>query len=97
MLEKGLLQEVERLMQMGYGAELKPMQSLGYKQMVQFLRKEIEWDEALRQIKRDTRHYAKRQLTWFKADPEVRWWDESTDQRKIFLEIQSFWGGKERV
>jgi tRNA dimethylallyltransferase len=96
MLEKGFLQEVERLMEMGYGPELKPMQSLGYKQMVQFLLKEIGWDEAVGQIKRDTRHYAKRQLTWFKADPEVHWWDESMDRGKIFLEIKSFWreGGR---
>jgi tRNA dimethylallyltransferase len=92
MLEKGFLQEVEGLMEMGYGPELKPMQSLGYKQMVQFLLKEIGWDEAVRQMKRDTRHYAKRQWTWFKADPEVRWWDESTDRHRIFLNIKSFWG-----
>ena len=92
MLEKGFLQEVERLMDMGYGPELKPMQSLGYKQMVQFLLKEIGWGEAVGQMKRDTRHYAKRQWTWFKADPEVRWWDEPTDRQRIFLSIKSFWG-----
>ena len=92
MLEKGFLQEVERLMEMGYGPALKPMQSLGYKQMVQFLLKEIGWDEAVRQMKRDTRHYAKRQLTWFKADSEIHWWDESIDREEIFLEIKSFWG-----
>ena len=92
MLEKGFLQEVEKLMEMGYGPELKPMQSLGYRQMVQFLSKEIKWGEAVEQMKGDTRHYAKRQLTWFKADPEVRWWDESTDRQKIFLEIKSFLG-----
>ncbi len=92
MVEKGLLREVERLMEMGYGPELKPMQSLGYKQMVQFLSQKIGWDEAIRQMKRDTRHYAKRQWTWFKADPEVRWWDESTDRQELFLNVQSFWG-----
>jgi tRNA dimethylallyltransferase len=92
MLEKGFLHEVERLMEMGYGPELKPMQSLGYKQMVQFLRKEVGWDEAIRQMKRDTRHYARRQWTWFKADPEVHWWDESTDCQEILLDIKSFWG-----
>lgn len=91
MVEKGFLGEVAGLMEMGYGRELKPMQSLGYKQMVQFLVKEIGWDEAVRRMKRDTRHYAKRQWSWFKADPEVHWWDESTDRRKIFLEIRSFW------
>ncbi len=91
MIERGLLGEVERLMAMGYGRELKPMQSLGYKQMVQFLSKQIGWDEALRQMKRDTRHYAKRQWTWFKADPEVHWWDELADRRKMLLEVRSFW------
>ncbi|HUL38535.1 MAG TPA: tRNA (adenosine(37)-N6)-dimethylallyltransferase MiaA [Thermodesulfobacteriota bacterium] len=92
MLEKGFLQEVEGLIAMGYGPELKPMQSLGYKQMVQFLSKEMEWEETVRQIKRDTRRYAKRQLTWFKADREVQWRDESADREKIFLEIKSFFG-----
>jgi tRNA dimethylallyltransferase len=92
MLENGFLQEVKKLMEMGYGPELKPMQSLGYKQMVRFLLKEIGWDEAIRLMKRDTRRYAKRQWTWFKADPEVYWWDESTDRQKILLEIKSFWG-----
>jgi tRNA dimethylallyltransferase len=92
MLEKGLLQEVEGLMEMGYGPELKPMQSLGYKQMVQFLLKEVGWDEAVRRMKRDTRHYSRRQWTWFKADPEIHWRDESRDRRKMFLEIESFWG-----
>ncbi len=94
MIEKGFLHEVERLMEMGYGPELKPMQSLGYKEMVQFLLKEIGWDEAVRRVKRDTRHYAKRQWTWFKADPEVRWWDESTDRQKLFLNVRSFWEGR---
>jgi tRNA dimethylallyltransferase len=92
MLEKGFLQEVEGLIAMGYGPELKPMQSLGYKQMAQFLSKEMEWEETVRQMKRDTRRYAKRQLTWFKADREVQWWDESADRKKIFLEIKSFFG-----
>jgi tRNA dimethylallyltransferase len=90
MIERGFLQEVRGLMKMGYGAGLKPMQSLGYKQMVQFLSKEIGWNEAVRQMKRETRRYAKRQWTWFKADPEVRWWDESVDRKRIFQEITSF-------
>jgi tRNA dimethylallyltransferase len=92
MLERGFLQEVKGLMGMGYGPELKPMQSLGYKQMVQFLMKEIEWNETIRQTKRDTRHYARRQLTWFKADPEIHWGIESVDRQKIFLQIKSFIG-----
>jgi tRNA dimethylallyltransferase len=90
MIERGFLQEVKGLMEMGYGSELKPMQSLGYKQMVQFLSKKMGWDEAVRQMKRDTRHYAKRQWTWFKADPEICWRDVSIGREKIFLEIKSF-------
>ena len=90
MIERGLVQEVRGLMEMGYGAGLKPMQSLGYKQMVLFLSEEIEWTEALREMKRDTRHYAKRQWTWFKADPEIRWRDVSSDRQRIFKEITSF-------
>ena len=90
MVERGLLQEVKALMAMGYGSELKPMQSLGYKEMVQFLSKRIGWDEAVRQIKRDTRHYAKRQWTWFKADPEIHWRDLDTDRKQVLDEIISF-------
>jgi len=93
MIERGFLQEVKGLMEMGYGAELKPMQALGYKEMVQFISKEIGWTEAVRQIKRDTRHYAKRQWTWFKANPEVRWRDASADRHRILLEIRSFLRG----
>jgi len=93
MIEKGLLQEVKDLMEMGYGPELKPMQSLGYKQMVQFLSKKIGWAEALRQMKRDTRHYAKRQWTWFKTDSGVQWQDASANRRRIHLEIKSFLKG----
>jgi tRNA dimethylallyltransferase len=90
MIEQGFLQEVTELMKMGYGPELKPMQNLGYKQMVQFLLKKIGWTEAVRQIKRDTRHYAKRQWVWFKSDPEVCWRKEFIDRQKIRLEITSF-------
>jgi len=93
MVEQGFVEEVKGLLEMGYGPELKSMQSLGYKQMVQFLLKKMGWDETLRQIKRDTRHYAKRQWTWFKADPEVRWFDLTTNREKILVEVSSFLRG----
>lgn len=95
MIAGGLLQEVQGLLGMGYGAELKPMRSLGYKHMVQFLNHEVNWDEAIVQMKRDTRHYARRQWTWFRADPEVRWRDVSTDREKIFRDISAFLGRSE--
>ncbi len=90
MLEKGFLREVEGLLDMGYGPELKPMQSLGYKHMVQFLFKELCWDEAVRRMKRDTRQYAKRQWTWFKADREVIWRDRLRESRKVFKDVTAY-------
>jgi tRNA dimethylallyltransferase len=93
MMERGFLEEVERLMEMGYGPQLKPMQSLGYKQLIQVLLKKMERGEAIRQIKRDTRHYAKRQWTWFKSDPDVRWCDESSDRERVFHAVSSFLKG----
>lgn len=93
MIERGFLEEVRGLLEMGYGPQLKPMQGLGYKQLIRFIRKEIGWDEAIRQIKRDTRHYAKRQWTWFQADPEVCWRDQSLDRERTFDEVTSFLQG----
>jgi tRNA dimethylallyltransferase len=92
MVERGLLKEVESLIGMGYGPELKPMQSLGYKQMFHYLERKLDWDEAIRQIKRDTRHYAKRQCTWFKADPEIHWYDPGREREKIISEVKPFLG-----
>jgi tRNA dimethylallyltransferase len=92
MLEKGFLQEVEGLLEMGYGPQLKPMRSLGYKQMIQFLLKEVGWTEAVRQMKRDTRHYARRQWTWFKGDPEVHWRDGVTGRERLLEEVKAFLG-----
>jgi len=73
MLSQGLLKEVVNLMNCGYSLDLKSMQSIGYKHMGMFIKKEIEWGEAVRLLKRDTRRYAKRQLTWFNKDKEINW------------------------
>ncbi len=73
MIEAGLVGEVQSLLDKGYDASLKPMQSLGYRHMVRHLRGDFDLSEALRLLKRDTRHYAKRQVTWFGADREMTW------------------------
>lgn len=73
MMEEGFLDEVRHLMEMGFGPELRPMQSLGYKQLVRHLLGEGTLEEAVEQIQRETRRYAKRQMTWFRGDPEFRW------------------------
>jgi tRNA dimethylallyltransferase len=73
MLIAGLLNEVRRLLDDGYSPDLKSMQSIGYRHMVDFLHGRMSWEEAVRTLKRDTRRYAKRQLTWFKAVPDIVW------------------------
>ena len=66
MMSEGLKEEVESLLNKGYGSQLKPFQSIGYTQMTQHLEGDLPLDRAVYEIKRDTRHFAKRQLTWFK-------------------------------
>jgi tRNA dimethylallyltransferase len=73
MIRQGLLQEVEGLVGKGYSKDLKSMRSLGYRHMAEYLSGAAVWEEAVRTLKRDTRRYAKRQMTWFRADPEVVW------------------------
>ena len=73
MVAEGLLDEVRALLGRGYTADLKSMQSIGYRHMVAYLQGDADWPESLRLFKRDTRRYAKRQLTWFRADPEIVW------------------------
>lgn len=73
MLEAGLIDEVQSLLARGYGENLKPLQSLGYKQVIDFLRGRCSREEAVHQINRDTWHYSKRQMTWFSADKTIGW------------------------
>lgn len=73
MLSQGLLSEVNALVEQGYSLDLKPMQSIGYRHMGMFMRGEVDWDEAVRLLKRDTRRYAKRQFTWFRKEPGLIW------------------------
>ena len=75
MLNTGLLQEVTNLRSMGYSSGLKSMQSLGYRHAAMILDGEADAGEAARLMKRDTRHYAKRQLTWFRSESDAKWFD----------------------
>lgn len=75
MLEDGLKEEVVGLLNKGFNRGLKPMRSIGYKETAALVMGELTQEETARLIKRDTRHYAKRQLTWFKADPNILWFE----------------------
>jgi tRNA dimethylallyltransferase len=92
MLEQGFIEEVRRLLEMGYGPELKPMQSLGYRQATQYILGNTTLEEAVRQIQQETRRYAKRQMTWFRADPEFQWIDPDAAMREppeCFREVRA--------
>lgn len=77
MMEQGLLDEVRYLKKRGVRKDSTAMQGLGYKELYAYLEGEYPLDEAVRIIKRDTRHFAKRQLTWFKRERDVIWADKS--------------------
>lgn len=73
MIDHGLLNEVKGLLAMGCSSDSKSMQSIGYRHMVDFIKGACSWEETVRTLKRDTRRYAKRQMTWFRADAEIIW------------------------
>lgn len=73
MINAGFFDEVKDLLVRGYSPKLKSMQAIGYRHLVDFVYGRFSWDETLRLLKRDTRRYAKRQMTWFKADTEIVW------------------------
>jgi len=89
MISAGLVTEARRLLDKGYPETLKSMQAIGYRHMVDFIRERLSWEEAVRTMKRDTRRYAKRQLTWFRADPEIVWF-EPGQKDDMVQAIESF-------
>lgn len=90
MMEEGLLEEVQRLAAMGCSRQMVSMQGLGYKEILAYLEGEYPLKEAVRIIKRDTRHFAKRQITWFKRERDVRWLnlpDFGNDRQRVLAHI----------
>lgn len=78
MVEYGIINEVQSLLDEGYSPRLKALQSIGYRHVLYYLRGIVTFEEMLRLFKRDTRHFAKRQLTWFRRDPRIKWYDISS-------------------
>jgi tRNA dimethylallyltransferase len=89
MIEQGLIAETEALLSKGYSPVLKPMKSLGYRHAVKVLQGDWDADKALKKLQTDTRRYAKRQLTWFRADSQCVWYEPKEKQR-ILEEIRHF-------
>lgn len=93
MLHGGLLEEVRTLMGQGYSPNLPSMRGLGYRHMTKVITGDLEFAEAVRLFKRDTRRYAKRQCTWFHHQEKVEWFQTSSQKERILDTIRAFLGG----
>jgi tRNA dimethylallyltransferase len=89
MIEDGLLDEVRGLLARGYSLELKPLQSIGYRQMGEVIEGRQSLDAAVEDMKQQTRHLAKRQLTWFRRDPKIVWFAPK-NRSQIIETVTSF-------
>lgn len=94
MFDAGLVDEVRRILAMGYPPTSKALEALGYRQALGVLQGRLEPEEALRLAQRQTRHYAKRQWTWFRRDPAIEWFggfgDDEKLQRAVLLRLADY-------
>jgi tRNA dimethylallyltransferase len=90
MIEEGLLEEIRGLVERGFDLDLKPLRSVGYCQMGQVLRGTQSMNDAVEEMKQETRHLAKRQLTWFRRDDEIRWFHPEEQAKAIELTAGRF-------
>ncbi len=88
MLGSGWLAEVEMLLK-NYSAELKPMQSIGYREVVQYLQNKLKWVVMVEEIQKRTRQFAKRQLTWFRRETEIEWY-QPVEKDRILADIKVY-------
>lgn len=80
MIQSGLIDEVKRVLEMGYGKELNALNTVGYKEIIMYLQGEITLERAVELIKRNTRRYAKRQMTWFRKNQSIHWFNISSGE-----------------
>lgn len=87
MMERGLLEEVRALVKQRYGWNLPSMSGTGYKQFADYFAKKISLEEAVELLKRDTRRYARRQMTWFKRDAKIKWVSDIEAAAKLVMDF----------
>lgn len=90
MVRAGLLDELRNLVDRGFGLELRPLQSVGYRQMAAVLEGMLALTDGLLEMKQETRHLAKRQLTWFRRDPTIRWFHPERQAQEIISAVSEF-------
>jgi len=91
MFADGLVEEIRSLLAQGYSADLKAFRAIGYRETLKFLNGELSLDEAVALIQRNSRRFAKRQLTWFCQDPEIIWFETWKESVKIRPLIEKFY------
>ena len=89
MFDSGLIEETENLIHNGYSSDLKPLKSIGYRHALDYLENRTGYDESIELLQRDTRRYAKRQITWFKSDPEMLWFSPD-NLNEIIIRTKNF-------
>lgn len=92
MFKAGFIEEVERLLGAGFSPTLNPLKSLGYRHVIEFLAGKFDFDELVRQVKRDHRHYARKQLIWLRRDPLIHWFnaEKLLQEKNIWHTITRF-------
>ncbi len=85
MIKSGLVDEVKNILKLGYSKDINALNTVGYKEIIEYLEGKTTLERAIELIKRNTRRYAKRQLTWFKKDKRIKWFDinKKNDLKKI--------------
>lgn len=94
MAEEGLVEETESLLEQGYSSELPSLKSIGYKQAVAFLNNKISRSDMIADIQQKSRHYAKKQLTWHKNDPDVQWLNGNLIDETTVTGVRRFLNGE---
>lgn len=88
MIDLGLVDEVKNLLDEGLDKNSQSLKAIGYKEVISYLDGEIDFDEMVDLIKKNSRHYAKRQLTWFRRDKRIKWFDRESDT--ILSDIENY-------
>jgi tRNA dimethylallyltransferase len=94
MIRRGLVEEVQALLKAGYGLQHAALRTPGYQEILRNLQGELPWGDVVELFKRRTRQYAKRQVTWFRADPEIHRFNPLEDRDRLAIEVERFLGNE---
>jgi tRNA dimethylallyltransferase len=91
MIERGIVDEVRNLLLLGYEEKARALHSLGYKHIIGYIRGKLTLEEALCLMQRDTRNFAKRQITWFRVEKDIEWYSPRAEE-SVLARVRGFLG-----